>query len=262
MAERPLDVRTTSDGVCTVTLNRPEVHNALDETLIRTLHETVIEQGASLDTRVMVLTGAGKSFCAGGDLNWMRAQFSATREERIAQALRLARMLAALNTAPMPVIARVNGSAFGGGVGLVCTADHVVATTDCRFALTETRLGLIPATISPFVSARLGEASCRSRYLFAERFGAEAARRSGLVDEAVAPDALDTTVQRVVEAVLQGSPDAQRRAKRLARSQGMSIDAVLLEHCAEALADCWESDDAVEGVGAFFEKRAPAWRGP
>jgi len=259
MTESTLDVRTTAQGVTTLTLSRPDKHNALDQPLIAALHQALATLADSDDTRVIVLTGAGKSFCAGGDLNWMKAQFDATREQRIEQAMQLADLLYALNTIAKPVVARVNGNAFGGGVGLLCTCDHVIADASARFGLTETRLGLIPATISPFVNARIGESRCRSRYLSAELFDADEAWHIGLIDERAESGQLDAKVQTMVDSLLARSPEAQGRAKRLARSQGLPIDAALLRRCAEALADSWESAQAIEGVSAFLEKRAPDW---
>jgi len=261
MAESMLTVHTNESGVSTLTLNRPDKHNALNQALIGELHATASRLSQDPATRVIVLTGAGKSFCAGGDLAWMRAQFDATRAQRIEQAMNLARLLHTLNTLARPMVVRVNGNALGGGVGLLCTGDHVIADAHCRFGLTETRLGLIPATISAFVNARIGEARCRSRYLSAELFDADEAWHIGLIDERAPAAELDARVQAIVDSLLARSPEALTRAKRLARSQGQVIDEAVLARCAEALADSWESEQAIEGVSAFLEKRAPDWGG-
>jgi methylglutaconyl-CoA hydratase len=209
--------------------------------------------------RAAVLTGAGESFCAGGDLGWMRAQFAATRGERIDQATALALMLRALNTLPKPLIARVQGQAYGGGLGMMSVCDAVVAVDTARFGFTETRLGLIPATIGPYVLARMGEGMARRVFMAARRFDAEEARALGLVGTVVGADGLDAAVEAQVAPYLSTAPGAVARAKALARSLGPVIDDAVIARTAEALADCWEDPEAQEGIAAFFERRKPGW---
>jgi methylglutaconyl-CoA hydratase len=217
------------------------------------------ELNADRGLRAVVLTGAGASFCAGGDLGWMRAQFDATRQTRLAEARRLAGMLQALNTLDAPLIGRVNGAAYGGGVGLAAVCDVSVAASGARFGLTETRLGLIPATISPYVIARMGEGPARSVFFSARIFDAEAARGLGLVSRVVAPDALDAAVEAELAPYFATAPAAVAAAKRLARSLGPRIDDAVIEATISRLADTWETVEARDGVGAFLDKRSPPW---
>ena len=217
--------------------------------------------GGDPAVRVVVLTGAGRSFCAGGDLEWMRAQFAAGRAGRIAEARRLAAMLEALNTLPKPLIGRVNGAAYGGGVGLMSVCDAVVAVEGARFALTETRLGIIPATISPYVLARLGEGRARAVFFSGRAFDAAEAQALGLVTRVAAADALDAGVEAEVAPYFATAPAAVAAAKRLARSLGPRIDAAVVDATIERLADAWETPEAQAGIAAFLEKRPPPWAG-
>jgi methylglutaconyl-CoA hydratase len=255
-----LEVTRDARGVMTVALNRPEVHNALSARIMDELTE--IARAAATDgTRVMVLTGVGRSFCAGGDLGWMRAQFDATAEARAVEGRRLAGMLQALNTMPVPLIGRVQGAAFGGGVGLACVCDVAVAAEGAKFGLTETRLGLIPATIGPYVIARIGEGMARRVFMSSRRFDAAEARELGVVARVVAADALDASVEAEVAPYLDCAPGAVAEAKALARSLGPVIDEEAVARTIDALTHRWEGEEAAEGVGAFFEKRAPRWQG-
>jgi len=207
----------------------------------------------------VVLTGAGPSFCAGGDLDWMRAQFAATRDGRMAEARRLAAMLGALDALPKPLVGRVNGAAFGGGVGLMSVCDAVVAVEGARFALTETRLGIIPATIAPYVIARLGAGRARAVFFSGRAFDAAEARDLGLVTRVVPADRLDAAVEAEVAPYFATAPGAVARAKRLARSLGAPIDDGIVEATVAALADAWESAEAQAGITAFLGKRPPPW---
>lgn len=258
MSYETLDLTRDARGVATVRLNQPDTHNALSAAMmddLTALAGTLAED----DSRAVVLTGAGKSFCAGGDLRWMRAQFDAGAEARAAEGRRLANMLQALNTLPKPVIARVNGAAFGGGVGLCCVADVAVGSEDALFGLTETRLGLIPATIGPYVIARMGEGRARRVFMSSRRFGAGEAVELGILARAVAPGDLDAAVESEIEPYLACAPGAVADAKRLARSLGPPIDEKVIAMTIDALAARWEGSEAVEGVGAFFDKRKPRW---
>lgn len=250
---------TTDDrGIATLTLNRPDKHNAMSAEMIDALHSAA-DTLAKDNSRAVILTGAGESFCAGGDLDWMRTQFEADRAGRMAEARRLADMLGTLNTLPKPLIGKVQGQAFGGGVGLMAVCDVCIVSDAARFGLTETRLGLIPATISPYVLARMGEGKARQVFMSARRFTAEEAVTLNLAARAVPPTDLDRAVEREVAPYLAAAPGAVARAKKLARALGPAITPEVIDATVEALADTWESDEAQEGISAFFEKRKPRW---
>lgn len=252
-------LETDARGVATLTLNRPARHNALDGTMISELRRAADLLAADAGLRVVVLTGAGASFCAGGDLDWMRRQMTADRAERMAQARLLAGMLGALNNLPKPLIGKAQGAAYGGGVGLLCVCDVALAVHTARFGLTETRLGLIPATIGPYVVARMGEAMARRVFMSARIFDAAEAMTLGIVARVTAPEQLDAAVEAEVLPYLAAAPGAVGAAKALARRLGHRIDAAAIEASVTALADAWESEEAREGVAAFFEKRKPGW---
>ncbi|MCA1367352.1 crotonase/enoyl-CoA hydratase family protein [Bradyrhizobium sp. BRP14] len=247
-------------GVARLTLARPEKHNALSALMISELTDVAGRLGADATVRAVILEAEGKSFCAGGDLEWMRQQFAADRPTRIAEATRLAMMFKALNEMPKPLIARIHGNAFGGGVGLISVCDAVVAEHGAKFGLTETRLGLIPATISPYVVARIGEARARPLFMSARIFGAEEAKTAGLVSMVVNVASLDVAVEAEVASFLTAAPGAVGRAKRLARSLGTPITDAVIAATIEQLAETWETEEAREGVSAFFERREPSWR--
>lgn len=256
-----LSVERDPLGVARLVLDRAEKHNALSGDLCEALADAAAALDADTAVRVVVLEGRGRSFCAGGDLDWMRAQFAADRAGRMAEARRLARMLRALDGLGKPLIARVQGAAYGGGLGLLAVCDTVIAVETARFGLTETRLGLIPATISPYVAARVGAGRIRSVFLSARIFGAAEARQLGLVSEVVAEAELDAAVEAEIAACLAASPVAIRAAKALARSLGPIIDDNVIEDTIRRLADTWETAEAREGIAAFFEKRPPPWAG-
>lgn len=247
------------DAIAWLFLARPDKHNAMSGPMLDELQAAAENLGADESVRAVVLTGEGESFCAGGDLDWMRQQFEATRGEREAQAMKLARMLRALNELPKPLIGRVNGQAFGGGLGMMSVCDVAIAADTARFAFTETRLGLIPATIAPYVVARMGEANARRVFMSARMFDAQEASRLGLVAKVVPAGELDTAIAAETKPYLSCSPKAVREAKALIRHISGRIDEAMMAHTAARLADCWEGD-AREGVKAFFEKRAPAWK--
>ncbi len=247
-------------GVARLTLARPEKHNALSAAMIGELTDAAARLGADQTVRAVVLDAEGKSFCAGGDLEWMREQFGADRQTRIAEARRLAMMFKALNDMPKPLVARVHGNAFGGGVGLISVCDVVIAAEGVTFGLTETRLGLIPATISPYVVARIGEGRARPLFMSARLFDVLEARALGLVTAVVAADQLDAAIKAEVATYFAAAPGAAGRAKRLARSLGAPITDAVIAATIEQLADTWETDEAREGVRAFFDRREPSWR--
>jgi methylglutaconyl-CoA hydratase len=246
-------------GVATITLNTPEKHNALSAAMIAELTEVSARLNADRTIRVVVLAGEGASFCAGGDLGWMREQMSASRATRMAEARKLAEMLFALNTLQKPLIGRVQGNAFGGGVGLISVCDVAIAAEGAKLGLTETRLGLIPATISPYVLARMGEGRARRVFMSARIFDAHEAVELGLIARVVPVTALDTAIEAEVKPYLAAAPGAVSAAKALARSMGPRIDAEVIDDTIRRLADTWEQAEALEGVAAFFEKRKANW---
>ena len=243
-------------GVATLTLARPERHNAMNAEMIGELAKAAAALGKDGSVRAVVLTGEGQSFSAGADLNWMKAQFEASRAERIAEATALARMLKALNEMPKPLIGRINGQAFGGGLGLISVCDVAVASRAARFAFTEVKLGLIPATISPFVAARMGEARARQVFMSARMFDAEEAVALGLVAKAVDAGALDAAVEAEIAPYLNCVEPAVGRSKALLRALGPVIDEAVVERTALALADTWETEEARAGIAAFLERRS------
>lgn len=238
------------DAVLRVTLARPERRNAFDADLIRELTEAFAAVGD--EVRAVVLAGEGSSFCAGADVEWQRASIDLTLEENVEDALRLHRMLAAVDACPAPLVARVQGYALGGGSGLVACADIVAAAADATFGFSEVRLGIIPAVISPFVFAKIGAGAARRLFLTGERFGAETALRIGLVHEVA--DELDGSVARVVGEILKSGPEATRAAKRLAREQPMDGSEL-----ARIAAHLRAGAEGQEGLRAFLEKREPSW---
>lgn len=254
-----LTIETDARGVATLTLNRPEKHNAMSAQMLADLTQAAADLGADDAVRVVVVTGAGKSFCAGGDLAWMAAQREMDAETRSAEARKLATMLGALNALPKPLIGAVQGNAFGGGVGMACVCDVAIAVDSAKFGFTETRLGIIPATIGPYVLARMGEGRARRVFMSARIFGAAEAVDLGILARAVPADALADAVEAEVAPYLSCAPGAVAAAKELARDLGPRIDDTVVDHTIAALAARWETEEAAEGIGAFFDKRKPDW---
>ncbi|MCW5570251.1 MAG: enoyl-CoA hydratase-related protein [Steroidobacteraceae bacterium] len=252
-----LSIDTDGRGVARLTLDRPERHNAFDGALIGAIHTAVDRLARNPVVRAIVVTGAGNSFCAGADLGHMRAMSGATEEANHADALALAQMLAALDACSKPVVARVNGDTFGGGVGLVACCDIAVGLAGARFALSEVRLGLVPATISPFVIAAIGARATRALALTGERFDGTRAQALGLLHE-VADDLpqLDATLERILADLLQGGPEAQREVKSLVREvAGAPCDAALQRSTSHRLARLRLSQEARERLSAFLARR-------
>jgi len=245
--------------VATVTLNRPERHNAFDENVVAELTEAIGVVEADARVRLLVLAAAGKSFSAGADLDWMRRMASYGEAENLADAKRLATLLQTLNFMAKPTIALVQGAALGGGVGLVAACDMAIARPEAVFGLTEVRLGLIPAVISPYVAQAIGERASRRYFLTGERFDAKTALALGLVTE-IAED-LPATVARFAEMLLAGGPEAQGATKKLIRRVGRgTINAAMIDDTAERIARSRSGPEAREGIAAFFEKRKPSWQ--
>lgn len=246
--------------VAVVWLNRADVRNAFNETMIAELTETFTTLGADSGLRAIVLAAEGPAFCAGADLDWMRRMAQYSHEENRADALRLATMLRTIHECPKPVIARVQGPAFAGGVGLVAACDIAVAANEVEFCLTETRLGLIPATIAPYVIRAMGASAARRYFLTAEKFGAAEALRIGLVHNVTPPDALDPAVNELLGALMMTSASAVVEAKKLVRDLAFRpIDDALVADTAERIAAVRASADGREGIASFLEKRKANW---
>ena len=243
-------------GVVSVTLNRPDVHNAFNEELIA---EAVDLFGgiAARGARAVVLRGTGPNFCAGADLNWMSRMVSYTRDENVRDSAQLAKMYALINQCPLPVIGRIQGAAIGGGVGLVAVCDIAIAARDAKFGLSEVKLGIMPAVISPYVIAKIGETHARALFLTGERFDAERALRIGLVHRVA--DDLDAAVGDTVKQLMTSGPEAVRECKKLIAHVAAREPAEAVPYTIEAIAERRVSAEGQEGMGAFLRKEKPPW---
>jgi methylglutaconyl-CoA hydratase len=251
---------TNQGAIRTITLSRPDVRNAFNDEVIAELKIAFIEAGQAVDVRCVVLAAEGPAFCAGADLNWMRRMADYTRDENLADAGQLAAMLRAIYECPKPTIARVQGDVFAGGVGLVAACDIAVSVDTATYCLSEVKLGLIPATISPYVIRAMGARASHRYFLTAERFSAAEAHRIGLVHEVVAADALDAKVAELTSALVSASPNAVRACKRLVQDVAeREIDDALVAHTVAGIADIRSSAEGKEGVQSFLQKRKPNW---
>lgn len=254
-----LDIQR-SGAVARVFLNRPDVRNAFNDEVIAELSAAFTELGADTNLRAIVLGGHGKAFCAGADLSWMRAMAGYSWEQNRADAQALADMLWAVYSCPVPVVGRVQGDCYAGGVGLAAVCDVLVASDVAAFCLSEAKLGLLPGTISPYVVRAMGEQAARRYFITAERFSAAQAHAMGFVHELCAVDALDAKVDEIVASLLVNGPMATRACKRLVQDvAGVPITAALREETARRIADIRASDEGREGVQAFLNKRKPTW---
>ena len=251
---------TMHERVATVILDRPDVRNAFNQATIAELALAFDELGRDEDVRAIVLAANGSAFCAVADLHWMKTMAGYSDAENLADATRLADMLRTIYLCPKPVVAKVQGDCYAGGMGLVAACDITVAADGANFCLSEVRLGLIPATISPYVIKAMGENAARRYFLTAERFSAREAHRIGFVHDVVAPDALDAGVAAIVKALVANGPNAVREAKMLVREMaGRPLDAALLADSAARIAAIRASTEGREGVASFLEKRQPSW---
>jgi methylglutaconyl-CoA hydratase len=249
------------DSVAVVWLNRPDIRNAMNDVMIRELRETFDTLGADPNVRAIVLAGRGKAFCAGGDLNYMRKVALYSQEQNQSDAFALAQMLNALATSPKPTIARVHGACYAGGLGLATACDIMVVAQEATFALTEVRVGLIPATISPYVVRAMGYQAARRFFLTAEVLDAATAYRVGMAHELCMADEIDTTVNELLGQLMLGAPNAIADTKRLVLDvSGEAVSEELRADTAARIAKARCGDEAREGIAAFLEKRAPAWQ--
>ncbi len=251
---------TQQDSVLTLTLNRPDVRNAFNDEVIAEITEAFARASAQDDVRAVVLAAVGPAFCAGADLNWMRRMADYTRAENVADAGKLAEMLRVIYACPKPIVARVQGDVFAGGMGLVAACDIAVSVDTATYCLSEVKLGLIPATISPYVIRAMGTRAAHRYFLTAERFSAAEALRIGFVHEVVVADALDAKVDELLKALVSASPNAVRACKALVQEVAhRDIDAALIARTVEGIADIRASTEGKEGVQAFLQKRKPSW---
>lgn len=258
-----MSVLIISPGPVTrITLNRPDVRNALNEALIDALTEWAAGVQAGGDVRLAVLEGAGPAFCAGADLDWMRRMAGFSRDENIADAARAARMFDALDALPIPLIGRIHGAAIGGGVGLAAVCDIVIAAKDATFALSETTLGLVPAMISPYLVRKMGLSATRALALHGQRFDVRQAQRAGLVHYVASIANLESVVEEMVGRFSTASPQATAATKALLRRVAMHEPSDVQAMTAAAIADARASADGQEGIQAFFERRQPKWSRP
>ena len=252
-----------ADGVATLTFNRPDLHNAIDETVIAQFKAGLHQVADDPTARIVVIAGNGKSFCAGADLNWMKRTADYDEERNYRDAMEFTELLTLLNDMPKPTIARVHGPAYGGGVGIVATCDIALGTPEAAFSFSEVRLGLIPAMISPYAVAVIGERQARRYMLTAERIDAQEALRMGLLHSVCAPDELDAAIGRIVSHALRGGPAAIAACKRLIATVAHGpITPARRDYTARQIANIRASDEGKEGIGAFLGKRQPGWAQP
>jgi methylglutaconyl-CoA hydratase len=256
----PVLTRVDASGVATITFNRPGVHNAIDEAVIAGFGAGLQQVAADPHARVIVIAGAGESFCAGADLNWMKRSAAYSEQQNYREAADFAQLLERLHAMPKPTIARVHGPAYGGGVGIVAACDIAIGARGAAFAVTEVRLGLIPARISPYAIAAIGERNARRYMLTAERIDATVAAAIGLLHEVCDPAELDERVRQTAASLLRGGPASIAACKMLIdRVAHMPIDGEVREYTARAIASIRAGAEGKEGVGAFLEKRKPSW---
>ena len=247
-------------GVATITLSRPAVHNCMSDVLIAEMRRAVAAIEAAPACRVAVLTAQGDSFCAGADFKWMQTILGQSRAERVRDSTELASMLYELNRLSRPLIGRIQGSAYGGGNGLIACCDVAFAARTARFCLTEVLLGLVPANISPYVARKMGEANARRTFFTGKMMSADEAAAMGLVTSAVDPGELDAAVEAEIRSILRCAPGAIAATKKLVDYVLRHDDATNRLYTADRLADAWETEEGLEGIRSFLEKRSPSWR--
>lgn len=260
MTDNAIIITQDDRGITTLTLNRADRHNAFDDVMIGELNQALDSINDDNNVRMLILRAAGKSFSAGADLNWMRRMAEYDFQQNHDDAMQLARLMKTLNGMSKPVIGLIQGASFGGGIGLVACCDIVIASEKAKFCLSEVRLGLIPAVISPYVISAMGERACRRYFLTAERFDANEAYRLGLVHQVVAEQELDATLDQMIDQLLVGGPAAQAAAKDLILNVSQrEINSSVIEDTASRIAHVRASDEGREGLNAFLQKRQPDW---
>ncbi|MBL4647036.1 MAG: enoyl-CoA hydratase/isomerase family protein [Rhizobiales bacterium] len=259
MKYETIQLETDTRGVATLTLMRPDKHNAMNAQMIDELQHAADNLGADTSVRAVILAATGKSFCAGGDLLWMQDQAKQDRAGKIRNSEALAHMLASFNSLPKMLIGRVHGAAYGGGLGLIAVCDVAIAVTGTKFGLTETRLGLIPATIGPFIVSKMGSGFSRQVFFGGSFFSTDLALRSSLISHECAPEQLDTLIEDQIQSVLKCAPGAEATAKELCLLLGGVSSADMSTMTANALADRWENAEAQAGIAAFFDRTPPPW---
>lgn len=256
MAQEQVTVEVDPRGVATVTINRPERHNAFNDEVIALLRQQLETLERQANVRIVIVTGSGKSFSSGADLEWMKSAAGRNEETNRQDSIVLARLMRTLYEYDKPTIARINGSAFGGALGLIASCDIAIAVNHAQFAFSEARLGLVPAVIAPYIYKAIGERHTRRLFLTAERFSSNEAARIGLIHQAIAQETFDAAVETVIEELLNSGPEAIRACKSLIRSLGVDTDD---EASARLIAQLRASSEGQEGMNAFFEKRLPSW---
>ena len=251
---------TDDRGIATLTLNRPDKHNAMSSQMMREITSAAKDLNKDDQVRGVILTGAGKSFCAGADLGWMRENFERSREERIAESELLADMLNALDSLNKPLIARVNGQAYAGGIGLISVCDIAIGVPEAKFSVTEVRLGLTPANISAYLIGRIGVRNARRTFLNAHFFEGDEAVSLGLLDRVVPADEIDNAIATEIKELLNCAPGAVAMTKELIRYVSTHSREQIREHTSALLADCWEGEEAQSGIKAFFDKQPAPWK--
>ena len=260
MSDAQLEIEVRQEGpVCYIALNRPSLHNAFNADLLQQLTSALRSAQDHESVRVVVLEGRGRSFCAGADLDWMRAMVEYTPEENVRDSMAMAEMYRTLHGCTKPVVGRIHGAAIGGGVGLVACVDIAIASERARFGLSEVRLGLAPAVISPYVIERIGVGAARRYFLTGERFDSAVAKELGLVSEVVAEAEIDEAVQRIVQELLRGAPVAQSACKQLIQDVPNLEEGAVDAHTSKVIAGLRTGEEGQEGMHAFLEKRKAAW---
>ena len=247
------------NGISEIILNQPQRHNALSPLMIEELEVIFDDLTKDQNTKVLIISSTGKSFCAGGDLDWMKEQIFSDRKTRIKEATKLANLLNKMFEFPKPLIAKVEGNAFGGGVGIISVCDIAIASENVKMALTEVKLGLIPATISPYVISKVGANNSVNLFISAQMFSPQQAKSIGLIKSVVKEEDINREIQKEVNPFLVNAPKAVSASKKLVRDLSTKIDQKTIKFTVEALADVWENPEAIEGINAFFEKRKPNW---
>ncbi|MBG55727.1 MAG: enoyl-CoA hydratase [Deltaproteobacteria bacterium] len=259
MSSQSIEITIDKRNIVTLTLNRPEVHNAVSLEMIRELRKIIAELNSDPEPRGVILTGAGQTFCAGMDLRWMQKISTQNRAKRISEATELSEMLNELDQLNKPLIGKINGNSFGGAIGLISCCDYALAIEDAEFSLTEVLLGLLPATISPFVIRKIGASNARRIMLNAHRFSAKEAVSFGLVSKAVSIQSLEEEIDNETNELLRCSPEAVSSTKNLISEVRGREPHAIREYTIEKLADAWETESVKKGIEAFFSKRSSKW---